>query len=472
MLLVPPPAGEHGSLLVSRYRLSAVARFRRTRPQAALLITGTPQAGAVAVRAGADIPSSIRFEWSHDQTFTSDVTRSPRLAPSAPYTGRTDIAVDDLRPIYWRARLASNLSGTRASSAIQQYRPHRDRVRLVMGAASCAQLWDERACDGFRRFQQAAPARPAILVYQGDLGYAGNSRDSCYRESPDFYAERFVRTLADPHFQTLRQTTPVGFTIDDHDYGQVNNASPAEMPAWSAPLWNQFHADPSDLGYFGFRFADVDCVTLDGRRYADPVEAPNTPEKSKLGAVQRDWLLSLLAATDAALVVVFSADIFASRTNLDTFLFGWPDEYRRLMTAFVDTQLRGVRVVILSGDAHGLRIHRHPDPAARPAARGHSIVEFVCSGLAPRSWSAPLADDRTLDPERFVLGRRGLGMIAVDPAGRSPRGIRLRAISGEPDGPTDLFPPLDLPFTPGGDPPSQLHAPPDAPDGLGLDAVE
>ena len=128
---------------------------------------------------------------------------------------------------------------------------------------------------------------------------------------------------------------------------------------------------------------------------------------------------------------MYSADIFASRPNLDCFLFGWPDEYRRLMTAFMDAQLRGVRVVILSGDAHGLRIHHHPDPAARAQAAGLSIVEFVCSGLSPRSWDPATADDQTLDPQRSAMLHRGLGMIDIDPAGTPGRSVTLRAISGE-----------------------------------------
>ena len=90
---------------------------------------------------------------------------------------------------------------------------------------------------------------------------------------------------------------PVGFTADDHDYCQQNNAPPSRFPKWSVPLWNEVHADPSALGYYDFRFGDVHCLTLDGRRYADPVGQRNTPAKTKLGTTQRDWLESKLATT-------------------------------------------------------------------------------------------------------------------------------------------------------------------------------
>ena len=464
MLVVGPPDGAPASLLVSRYRLSAPGGFRTTAPQATFLITGTPQAAVggitVGMRAASDIPASIQFEWSHDETFQTGVHRSAVHTPGPPFTARTDLSLADTQPVYWRARLTSSRSGTSGLSAIQRYTPHVGGDELVMAAASCAHLWNEPAYDGLHRLLDAASQPPAILIYQGDLGYAGNRRFSCYRESPDFYAERFARTLADPHFRALRRTVPVGFTLDDHDYSQINNAPPSEIPSWTTPLWNDIHADPSGVGYFDFRLDDVHCMTLDGRRYADPVGDPNTPQKTKLGQVQRDWLEGLLAGTNASLVVVFSADIFASRRHsLDCFLFGWPDEYRRLMTDFMDLQLRGVRVVILSGDAHGLRIHHHPDPAGRHAADGLSVVEFICSGLAPRSWSGPMAGDPTLDTARFVLGHKGLGMITVEPPAASNRAVRLRAISGQRNGPIDLFPPLRLAFAPEPDSPPSLTAP-------------
>src|SRR4051794_22328629 len=333
VLVVGPPGGASASLLVSRYRLSAPGGFRKTAPQATFLITGTPQAAGgditVGLRAASDIPASIQFEWSHDDTFQTDVHRSAVHTPGPPFTSRTDLLLADVQPLYWRARLMSNRSGTSGLSPVQRYAPYVHGERLVMAAASCAHLWNEPAYDGLHRLLDAAPQPPAILVYQGDLGYAGNTRFSCYRESPDFYAERFARTLADPHFTALRRTVPVGFTLDDHDLSEVNNAPPSEIPSWVTPLWNDIHADPSGVGYFDFRLGDVHGMTLDGRRYADPVADPNTPQKTKLGHTQRDWLEALLARTDASLVVVFSADIFASRRHsLDCFVFGWPDEYR------------------------------------------------------------------------------------------------------------------------------------------------
>src|SRR5204863_4883237 len=67
VLLVAPADRKPGSLLVSRHILSA-RRFRTTTPQAALLVTGTPQRNdgeiTVSLRAACDVPAAIQFEWS------------------------------------------------------------------------------------------------------------------------------------------------------------------------------------------------------------------------------------------------------------------------------------------------------------------------------------------------------------------------------------------------------------------------
>ena len=287
VLMVAPTNRRAASLLVSRYRLSSPYGFRVTSPKAAFLITGTPQSAAgqiiVGLRAASDIPASIQFEWSNDPKLRTGVQRSSVQQPRAPYTARTDIVLSDSQPVYWRARFVATHSGKAHHSAIQRYKPHGDNDRLVMAAASCAHLWGLNDYAGLQRVLEAAPVEPAMLVYQGDLGYAGNSRFSAYLQAPDFYAERFTRTLADPHFAALRRQVPVGFTADDHDYAQQNNAASDRFPRWSVPLWNEIHADPSNLGYNDWRFGDVHCLTLDGRRYADHVNAPERALENEAG---------------------------------------------------------------------------------------------------------------------------------------------------------------------------------------------
>jgi hypothetical protein len=135
----------------------------------------------------------------------------------------------------------------------------------------------------------------------------------------------------------------------------------------------------------------------------------------------------------------------------DTFLYGWPEEYRRVMGRFMEAQLRGKRVVIVSGDAHSLRVHHHPDPLDRPAAQGLRVTELICSGLRAELWSGAAPGDPTLDPARHRLGVSGGGVIEIDPPGPR-RSVTLRAIDARPGTPYDVWEPLVLPFAPSAEP--------------------
>ena len=462
VLLVHPTSLRPCRLRLSQYALGTNDVFAATQPMAVMTLTGVPDVAAGGGRAIARVwsalPARAMIEWSQDPGFASVQTGTAADLLEPPYTHAETLRLEPGRPLYWRAALRS-----RTSAAVARTEPHRVEAHaadrpLVLLAASCAQFTGAPENAGYDRLLEAAPAAPAALVYQGDIGYPNNARDACYAAAPDFFADRFGRLLNQPEFARFRRRVPVGFTRDDHDYGPVNNADRTTVEPWTWALWNRIHADPAPLGYFDFRIGDVHCLTLDGRRYADPVTAPNTPAKTKLGREQFDCREGILRSSDAGLVVVRSADIVATRWDLrthqrvnDCFIFGWPDEYRRAMTLFMDVQLGGRRVLVMSGDAHGLRVHYHPDPRARPQAARLAVVELVCAGLRARLWSGAEPGDRSLDPGRYVLGKSGAGMLVIDPPGTADRSVTVRAIDVDAALPANAFPPLRIGFAPGDD---------------------
>jgi PhoD-like phosphatase len=463
VLLVHPPDLHACRLELRRYALGADGAVTPTPPHPIMALTGIPQVdaggdGHALVRVWSAFPATATIEWGDDQALSGATALPPARLGPPPYTHAARIPLAGAGERYWRATLLSATSAATVRTAVQQVRPYAGSDPLVLLAASCAQLTGPPPNAGYTRLLEAAPAQPAALVYQGDIGYPNNSAEACYAAAPDYFADRFGRLLADPRWARLRTAVPVGFTMDDHDYGPRNNADRTTVQPWTWQLWNRIHADPAPLGYFDFRMGDVHCLTLDGRRYADPVTTPNGPGKTKLGREQLAWMQGILETSDAAMFVVFSADIFATRWNPrthqpsnDCFVTGWPDEYRRVMTRFMDVQLGGRRVVVLSGDAHGLRMHYHPDPRGRPRAASLSVTEFICSGLRPGLWTASNPDDPTLDPRRHVLGRPGGGMLVIDPPGAAGRSLTMRAIQVEEDQPLDAFPPLRLGYAPGDD---------------------
>jgi hypothetical protein len=464
-----PPRGGPGVLAVQPRDLAAAEAevvsfdvrstrgFGKTSPSAPVVITGTPTPDDGGYSALATVwsawPASVTFERSGSAQFGAPEELATISVIEPPFVARTAIDGVGEAATFWRARLRSSTSGIEHVTPVHRVASPRVDRPLVLLAASCVQLVGLAANEGFARLLAAAPEAPALLVFQGDLGYAGNVANAAYAPAPDFFADRFQRTLARADFAALRETVPVGFTLDDHDYGPPNNANRTSVDPWAVDLWNGIHADPSQSGYFETRFWDVHCLTLDVRRYADPALSRDTADKTRLGPDQYSWLERTLLESDARLFVVFSGGTFARRWDpdsqkpvIDTLVHGWPDEYRRMMELFGDVQTAGRRVVIVSGDAHGLRVHRHPDPMSGLAHTGRGIVEFVCSGLRTAVWSTAPPGDPTVDPDRVVTGRPGAGMIVVDPVGTKPRRITLRAI-GADDG-RDVFPPLVLAYAP------------------------
>ena len=460
VLVVQPTDGARAQLEVLAFEVRPSGDVGTTEPVSPVVLTGTPQPAAngsysALVSVWSAWPASVVFERSTSPRFASAEQFATVSVEDPPFVARARVQSGEGETTYWRARLRSRTSGPERTTPIHALHVPNAERPLVLLAASCIQFAGAPPNRGFAHLLRAAPERPALLVFQGDLGYAGNVANAAYAAAPDFFADRFQRTLARDDFALLRQDVPVGFTLDDHDYGPPNNANRTSVRPWAVNLWNRLHADPSPHGYFETRFGDVHCLILDVRRYADPARSPNTPEKTRLGQEQLAWLEQALRESDAGMFVVFSAGTFARRWDpdtkkpvTDTFIHGWPEEYRRLMDLFGSIQAGGRRVVIVSGDAHGLRVHRHPDPLSGISTEGGHIVELICSGLRTALWSTAPPDDPTVDPERAVTGRPGAGMIVVDPASETQRRITLRAVAAD-DG-SDVFPPLRLPFEPGG----------------------
>jgi hypothetical protein len=459
VLVVHPTSLRRCMLVVHSHEAVSGERLLPTMPSCPVLISGIPARRTdgdldIRLRAWSSWPCELVFEWSAHPDMR-DPRRSPPIGlADAPFTALHTVVAAAGGSLHWRARLTSPSSGVESVTPVHHVRtPAPGPVTLL--AASCGKIAGPRPNAAFRRLLESARRSPEALVYQGDLGYANNRWGAAYTPLPDYFYDRFMRFLADPQFVELRRQVPTGFTLDDHDYGPPNNADRTTVAPWAVTLWNRLHADPSPRGYFDFRIGDVHCLAIDGRRYCDPVNAEDGPRKTKLGWAQRAWLERTIEESDGRLFVVYSADIFGTRRDprsgsvlRDCFVTGWPDEYRWAMALFMSVQLHGRRVIVLSGDAHSLRINNHPDPLRRHGARDMRIIEFICSGLRPRLWSGAEVDDRTVDRSRYVLGVPGAGLVEIAAPGAARRTVTLRAIDGRAGRPLDAWQPLVLPFSP------------------------
>ena len=274
----------------------------------------TPEGGnRVRIRAAASMPGDISFEWSDTPDAAHAVGTGFEPANDPPYVAETSVDFRAGAPLYWRARLRSASSGAVRNSSWLSVQPPSSTGAVRIAAASCGHLWGKPDYLGFRNVTEAARKPLRALVYQGDLGYANNKLLSCYAAAEDFFADRFTRFLADPHFARLRDATSTVFIQDDHDYGPQNNTWREVVEQWAVDLGTRMVQETSD-GYSDFRAGDVQCLTLDVRRYSDQASSDPDAAITRLGSAQLSWLESLLTDSDAELFVVFSAGIFALPT--------------------------------------------------------------------------------------------------------------------------------------------------------------
>jgi hypothetical protein len=454
VVLVHPTSLAACTLSVARHRLATDDRPADTAPSFPVLVSGIPEpepggGHRVLLRAWTARPADLRFEWRTDAAGAFQ-PGPPGATGDGPFTALAAVHMPG-RLLEWRVRATSRTSPAAAVSEVQRVTLPEPGAAVSLIGSACYKLIGARRNRGFDRLLEAAAQPPTAMVFEGDLGYAGNWRDCVYHRTPDYFADRMQRALADPGFTALRRTVATGFIMDDHEYGPDNNANRDTLLPWTIGLWDSITATPTTDGYFDFWIGDVHCLTLDGRRYADPVTDPNTPAKTKLGLRQREWLEHILRTSDAGMFLIYSGDMFGTRWNdgnhtrtMDCFIYGWPDEYRWAMTLFTDIQLTGRRVLLVSGDCHCLRINNHPDPARRPAAEGMRVTEFVCAGIRAELWEEAAPDDHMVDRSRYVVGRSGAGLIEIGPASDPQRRVTLRAIAA--GGRIDAWRPLELPF--------------------------
>ncbi|MGH7268437.1 MAG: alkaline phosphatase D family protein [Candidatus Rokuibacteriota bacterium] len=287
------------------------------------------------------------------------------------------------------------------------------------GAGRC-----RRAPEGYAIFRAMAARRPQAFVFVGDTVYADH-RCRVPENVPgaDFVAtsvrgfrakHRYQR--ADRAVQAFFRQTAVYAIWDDHE---VRNdfAGPVEplMPAGRRAFLDYWpivppRTDPGRL-YRRVRWGGLlELFILDTRQYRSANALPDGPEKTMLGAAQREWLLASVTGSDAVWKVIVSSvtlSVPTGRTARD----GWangraPYNRQGTGTGFERELLEIVRrlaekrvrnLVWLAADVHRAEVIRH---APRPDLTFHELV----AGPLSASTGTPGALDETLRPTRLFAG--------------------------------------------------------------------
>ena len=368
-----------------------------TTPAIAYALAGPPTGNSARLVAMSAVPSYISFEVSTDPTFTQNTTV---LAPKHTNRALTVRSSVDLTPfgassiVYWRP--LAERAGARVVGPISSFRTGPTAGLPVRFAFGSCTRWEHSPR---RSFDQARLKLADFYLHQGDFGYVSTKVAA---HGPDTYQDHWVRMMMDPSFSTLTREMPVSLMRDDAEYGR-NRADSRTLRPFAVGAHDQLNANPGD--YFETRYGDVAIFSIDCRRFSTGRDVA-ADARSKLGNEQKQWLKDSMAraiADGMALLVLSSPQAFGSDANVA----GWRGGYLKEWTELVDFfQRLGAPVLIISGDAHGHRLHEYPQKNLQ--ADVPRIVEIVSSGTEQNKFFDEV------DPEFIVKKAKGWGFGLVE----------------------------------------------------------
>lgn len=414
----PPIDRRSAAMRVVDFVARSSERPSVTAPTFTYALAGPPNTrDAARVVAMTSVPAYIGFEITSDPTFTQDVTFLPSKHTSRALTAHASIDLSSFGPssvVYWRP--IADRAGNRVVGPTSSFRTGPAAGLPVRFAFGSCTRWQRSPR---RSFDQARLKLADFYLHQGDFGYVPTK---VVAHAPDTYQDHWVRMLMDPSFSAMTREIPVSLMRDDADYGR-NRADSKTLRPFTIKAHKQLNANPGD--YYETRYGDVAIFSVDCRRFSTGKEVP-VDSRSKLGSEQKRWLKEAMARAvqdGMALLVLSSPQAFGSDVNVESWRGGYLQEWTELVDFF---QKLGAPVLIISGDAHGHRLHEYPQKNLQTDVP--RIVEIVSSGTEQNKFF------NEVDPE-FLLRKAkgsGFGLVEVgaeqETSGQRTRTLTLTAV--------------------------------------------
>ena len=283
---------------------------------------------------------------------------------------------------------------------------------------------------GFNIYPAMQRLAPAFVVFTGDTVYYDTEEPRAVNAALARY--HWERMLSLPRHRELLRVTPAYWMKDDHDT-LADDCYPAQTGGRAALMGELTFAQGQEifrqqtpvtgLLYRSFRWGrDLEVWFVDGRDYRTPNPAPDSPQKTILGAEQKAWLKRTLLASDATWKVLVSATpvVGPDRANKN-------DSHANEGYAHEGGELRAwVRehlpagLVCVCGDRHWQYHSVHPDTG---------LHEF-CSGPASNAHADGSPGEKK-DFHRFHRMKGGFLSVSVAPAaGASTVTLRHHDVHG------------------------------------------
>ncbi len=248
---------------------------------------------------------------------------------------------------------------------------------------------------------------PHLFFWLGDNMY-GDSLE------PTILAEEYRRARDVPNLRPVNRKVPQLAVWDDHDYGLNDHDRTNPIKDEALAVFQQYWPNPSyglpDAPgvFFSYSYGGVDFFFLDCRYYRDPNDAPDTPDKTFLGAKQLQWLKDELKSSDGVFKVLVSGSGWTSAKGEGGDSWAAFLHERNALFEFIRTNdIRGV--VLLSGDTHVGELNAIP----WSEKGGYDFYDLVSSPLA----QAASDNWRTRNPEvrlRPGFEKPNVGILSFD----------------------------------------------------------
>lgn len=366
-------------------------------PSITFSFAGPPTGATARVLAKTAVPSSIRFEVATEPTFTQivQVTEPKRTNRAGVVKARLDVsAFGSSSVVYWRA-VARRGSETVTGPTCSFRTAPAPGLPFRFAFGSCTR-WEPTPK---RSFDHARLKLPDLYLHQGDFGYVFSK---VIDHAPDTYQDQWTRMFLDPSIAALTREVPISLARDDAEYG-VNRADSKTLRRFTFKAHDQMNANPGP--YYETRHGDIAIFNIDARGFSTGRGLPER-ERSKLGAEQASWLKASMrkaVVDDMGILIVSSPMAFGSDASPESWRRQYATEWAELIDSF---QSLGAPVLILSGDAHGHRLHEFPQKNLQTDVP--RIVEMVSSGTEQNKFY----DD--IDPQFLLKKAKGSGFGVVE----------------------------------------------------------
>jgi alkaline phosphatase D len=223
-----------------------------------------------------------------------------------------------------------------------------------------------------------ASFKPLAMLLLGDNVYIDLAE-----EAGPLHRYTYYQRQSRPEFRRLTRSTPIFAIWDDHDAAidDVWLGPYRDKPAWKPSMlqlqrenWiNPTWGDPEWPGcWFKFSIGDVDFFMLDCRSYRTN---PFAERRTMLGPVQKKWLLTELANSNATFKVIASSVAWApgAKPGSHDIWDGFPEERDEILELIEEKSIDGV--VLLSADRHRSDARRIPRPGS------YALYDFMSARL-------------------------------------------------------------------------------------------